>query len=160
MTQKKPKLIVNFSMCIISIALILFIAEGVMRLYSKKNPYFLNKFKVNLNKWGFTQYDPVLGYCYKPNSQYSYYRADNFDNKLVFNNVGFHDYDFSKRKIDDSYRIAIVGDSFVACSEVPISKKWTHILENELNRISKKKNRNLFFWYSRILLFLFERPDF
>ncbi|MDW7759513.1 MAG: hypothetical protein SCM96_02620 [Acidobacteriota bacterium] len=56
-----------------------------------------------------------------------------FHNVSSRNRLGFHDYDYGVHKPDGTFRIVVVGDSFVEAKEVPISKNFAKILERKLN---------------------------
>ena len=63
-------------------------------------------------------------------------KSECFENEVVTNRYGFHGPDYEKVKPEGTYRIAIMGDSFVEAAQVPLEKTFSSILERKLNQDS------------------------
>ncbi len=59
-----------------------------------------------------------------------------YENEVKTNSLGWRDDEFFVEKPKDVYRIAVLGDSFVAAFEVPLEKTFHYILEKKLNETS------------------------
>ena len=79
--------------------------------------------------------DIDVGYRYKPNYECVLTRTD-YSNTVRFNNFGFRDYDFHKQRKKDTYRVIIIGSSFLAANQVSISQTWANQLENRIGLIN------------------------
>lgn len=66
-----------------------------------------------------------------------------FITKGHWNSEAFYDreYDFS-HKVPDTFRIIVLGDSYVEALQVPLDKTFHKLLESRLNRESKPPNKN------------------
>jgi lysophospholipase L1-like esterase len=56
-----------------------------------------------------------------------------FDVQSTRNSLGFHDKEYSVHKPPNTFRIVILGDSFVEAIQVPLKKTFHKILEKKLN---------------------------
>ncbi len=119
----------NLIALVVSIALILFLAEMMLRFVVigpplKETP---NSMHIPLNTserlWGL-----------KPNEEGiqagAYYRI---------NSQGFRDYEYSQKKPAGVYRIAVIGDSVTFGKGVLLEDTYTKILEKELPSLCNKK---------------------
>lgn len=59
-----------------------------------------------------------------------------YENTVRTNNIGFHGPDVSQEKKRATYRIAVLGSSFVESLQVPVSEMFTTLLEDKLNQKS------------------------
>ena len=90
-------------------------------------------------------FNPLLGNSFVPNQSGVYIKGKNQEIKAKFriNNLGFNSpHDYSKTKPDDTYRVAIVGDSFIESLQVDYYKSYPYILENALH-IKKLKGKKV-----------------
>jgi hypothetical protein len=77
---------------------------------------------------------------FKPNSEI-YIRSDCFFNTIKTNSFGFHSKEHETDKKKDFFRIAIIGDSFIEASQVPVEKTFAYLLEQELNSQAGKERK-------------------
>ncbi|CAD0233083.1 MULTISPECIES: SGNH/GDSL hydrolase family protein [Planktothrix] len=75
--------------------------------------------------------DDERGWTYKPGDS-GWYRFEG-ESYVTINREGFLDREHTKVKPDNTFRIALLGDSFVAAREVPPEKAFASILERSLN---------------------------
>lgn len=69
---------------------------------------------------------------FKPN--HSFVIKDRcFENTLTSNNFGFHSREYLIPKPPNTYRIVVLGDSFVEAAQVPLNKTFFELLEQKLN---------------------------
>jgi lysophospholipase L1-like esterase len=79
-------------------------------------------------------------YSVEPNAAFTYYgympgAVEDFANPLKLNALGFHDRDYSpERPSPTTYRIMVLGDSYVAAWEVPLEETFHKRLEARLER--------------------------
>jgi hypothetical protein len=53
---------------------------------------------------------------------------------VTLNSLGFRDVEFSSPKSNAVYRIAVIGDSFAYGQGIPVSKRFSNIIEQTLNK--------------------------
>ena len=79
-------------------------------------------------------------YRMEPNATFTYYgylpgAVEDFANPVRLNALGFHDRDYApERPTPDTYRIMVLGDSYVAALEVPLEETFHKRLEARLER--------------------------
>lgn len=56
-----------------------------------------------------------------------------FENTVTVNNLGFHGKDVSEQKEPHTFRIVVIGSSFVEALQVPVEKMFGALLEEKLN---------------------------
>ncbi|MDX1546580.1 MAG: hypothetical protein R3247_06315 [Rhodothermales bacterium] len=79
--------------------------------------------------------DEQLGWSYSPGmTGVKVSRSGEFANVVRFNELGFRDEEHALEKDDDTYRILLLGDSFVGGLQVPIEAAFPTLLEQQLNR--------------------------
>jgi len=66
---------------------------------------------------------------YEPNEKYKYV------NVIRWNSRGYFDNDYDYVKKPGTYRIVLIGDSFVEALQVPLARSFHKLLENSLNRL-------------------------
>jgi|GEM_PF-1165624 len=83
---------------------------------------------------------PVDIYAYKkrtPNAEWIYlgqlFRKKEFKTKVKFNSLGFHDKEYTFEKPSETFRILILGDSYVEALQVPLRYSFHKQLEEKLN---------------------------
>ncbi len=77
--------------------------------------------------------DPSTGLTVlRPNSQF-YWQKECYKNLVRVNSFGFHDKEFLSFKPSNTYRIAVIGDSYVEALQVPLEKTFHKLLEKKLN---------------------------
>ena len=80
-----------------------------------------------------------LGMVFAPNRETT--RANGYDYHVtqVTNNFGFLDHDRKIEKEEGTFRILVLGDSYVEAVQVPIPQKFHILLENFLNAMGQPK---------------------
>ncbi|MCH7558201.1 MAG: SGNH/GDSL hydrolase family protein [Planctomycetes bacterium] len=59
------------------------------------------------------------------------------DSTVIINSLGYHDVERKSNRDNKGLHIAVIGDSFTAALEVPVSSTWTQVLEVKLNENTK-----------------------
>jgi hypothetical protein len=80
-----------------------------------------------------SQPDPLLGYRYVPHKRYWFFKENDHPITGRINRYGFRDKDWSMEKPEDTYRIAVLGDSFVEAFAVESDRTFLALLERRLN---------------------------
>lgn len=80
--------------------------------------------------------DSLLGWRYVPNSSYWYNKENDHPIWGKINSFGWRDKERSIEKPDDTYRIAVIGDSYVEALQVELDSTFLVIAENQLNKDS------------------------
>ena len=72
-------------------------------------------------------------YRHKPNSEwYSHSPTNEFSVHIKINSQGLRDYEYSREKAENVFRIAIVGDSLAEARQVELDQTFSKLLETEL----------------------------
>jgi hypothetical protein len=100
--------------------------EIVIRTYVPKND--VNSFIA----------DSKLGFRRNPDSE-GFYKTNEFNNYIKFNAYGWNDVERSIAKPDNTFRIIVLGDSYVEGLQVAREQTFTHKLETLLNNSGRKK---------------------
>jgi lysophospholipase L1-like esterase len=82
----------------------------------------------------FTQPDSLLGYGLVPNKHYWIKRENDHPIVGKINKYGWRDKDWSIQKPKNTFRIAVLGDSFVEALQVEQEYTFLYLLENTLNK--------------------------
>ena len=78
----------------------------------------------------FMQVDPVLGWKFRPNTEgWSIHERKAY---VRTNAEGFRDFDHKKTKGENTYRIAVLGDSFTEASNVSLEEAFPKVIEMQL----------------------------
>lgn len=85
------------------------------------------------NAVGFYMTDPATGLVVMRPNVTGEQRRSCYTNTVITNSLGWRDKEFSVEKPTGTYRIEVLGDSFVAAFEVPLEKAFHSVLERELN---------------------------
>jgi len=70
----------------------------------------------------------------KPNAIFSTYGKGEFENEISINSFGFRDDEFSKEKMANVYRIAVLGDSQEEALQVPLADTWQKVMAQKLSQ--------------------------
>jgi hypothetical protein len=81
----------------------------------------------------FLQADSRTGVWHIPNKEGVYFRKDIPKIRVTINSQGLRDYEYSQTKRKNTYRIAVLGDSFTQAIHVPLEDTYQQILEKRLN---------------------------
>lgn len=85
-----------------------------------------------------SQPDAVLGWNHVPNTS-GFWRKACFSSELRFNSEGMRDIEHTREKPQGTYRIAVIGDSFVTAQEVAFNQTFFR----QLQHILKQRGKNL-----------------
>ena len=83
---------------------------------------------------------PTLGWTGAPNFR-GMLEHPNFRQQLAFNSLGMHDTEHPLTKAADTYRILMLGDSFVQAVQVSEEQSSHQLLENKLNELEDNNSR-------------------
>lgn len=84
--------------------------------------------------------DPILNHRHPENSEFRFRSLKKeFDTKVAFNSLGLRDYEYAKEKPEGTYRILVLGDSFVENSQVELAESFPKVLEGRLNEAAGSK---------------------
>jgi len=99
-----------------------------------------NKFAPHPGTWpsGFYEPDKYIGWKGIPNKEGKFIKGQ-VASYVKMNSQGFRDKEHNAQKKDDTFRILVLGDSFVAAVEVPPEKTFPYLLERELNLRNNKR---------------------
>ena len=78
--------------------------------------------------------DPVLGYKFTPNKEYWHFKENDRPITGKINSYGWRDKEWTIEKPDNTYRIAILGDSFVEAFQVETERTFLALVEEKLNK--------------------------
>jgi hypothetical protein len=81
----------------------------------------------------FLQADSRTGVWHIPNKEGIYFRKDVPKIPVHINSQGLRDYEYPYQKGENTYRIALLGDSFTQAIQIPLEDTYQQILENMLN---------------------------
>jgi lysophospholipase L1-like esterase len=93
------------------------LCEGLIRFFHLQAPRFI-------------QHDPVYGASHIP-GQAGYYQKDP-PSYIVINGKGFRGPERSYEKPPGTYRIVVIGDSYIEAFSVPYEQTLTHLVEERL----------------------------
>jgi hypothetical protein len=78
--------------------------------------------------------DPILNHRHPENSEFRFRSIKKeFDTKVAFNSFGLRDYEYAEAKPEGTYRILVLGDSFVENSQVDLDESFPKVIEGRLN---------------------------
>ena len=123
----RRSLAAGIAAAVIGLFVAVFGAEAALRLAGYRVPVLL---------------EDSLRYQYRiePNGTFTYYgylpgAVEDFANPVKLNALGFHDRDYAaERPSPTTYRIMVLGDSYVAAWEVPLEQTFHKRLEARLEK--------------------------
>jgi len=80
--------------------------------------------------------DEEIGYRFIPNCEYWHNRENDHPIRGRMNNYGWRDDEWTLEKPENTYRVAVLGDSFVEAFQVELERTFLTLAEDELNRTS------------------------
>ncbi len=83
-------------------------------------------------------FDPDLGYRYQGHARSVFVRPG-IENVVHTNGDGFRDTEFVEEKAAGTFRIAVLGDSYLAGNQVPIADLWPSVLEARLPAVAGRR---------------------
>lgn len=102
----------------------LLMALALMEITLRQGPY---------SKSVLLEPDPYIGQRHVPGGEYDY-RGEDFSVRLRFNSLGFHDREHDVAKPPGTFRIVVLGDSFMDGMQVTTEETFAYRLEQELRR--------------------------
>lgn len=94
--------------------------------------------------------DPILGYRCVPGSKYWCHYENDHPITGRINSYGWRDKEWSLKKPNNTYRIAVLGDSMVASWDVESDRTFLAFTERRLNEIENPKVELMNFGFSNI----------
>jgi lysophospholipase L1-like esterase len=88
-------------------------------------------------KISWSEPDPILGYRFTPGSFYWFNKENDHPITGRINSYGYRDKEWSIDKPENTYRIAVLGDSVVAAFPVESQKTFLALTENKLSKINQ-----------------------
>lgn len=83
--------------------------------------------------------DPILKWRFTPNHNYWVFKENDHPITGKFNGFGWRDHEWSIAKSANTFRIAVLGDSFVEAFQVESDRTFAAIIEQEMNKNSDTK---------------------
>ena len=83
--------------------------------------------------------DPILKWRFTPNHSYWFFQENDHPITGKFNSFGWRDHEWALAKAPNTFRIAVLGDSFVEAFQVESDRTFTEIIEQEINKNSNTK---------------------
>ncbi|MBE9143263.1 SGNH/GDSL hydrolase family protein [Planktothrix mougeotii] len=107
--------------------------EGLKKLPEPSHAVFSPSF--------FTQSDLDRGWSNRPGAKgWWQYEGESY---VEINSDGLRDQDYAIAKPKNTFRIAVLGDSFTLASQVPANSNYTSVLEKTLGNCAKFKGKNI-----------------
>jgi hypothetical protein len=78
--------------------------------------------------------DDLIGWRNSPNCEFWFKKENDHPITIKFNNYGYRDEDWLLEKPKDTYRIAMIGDSFIEALQVELKHTFFTLTENQLNK--------------------------
>ena len=122
--SRRKQIIIGISLSLISICIVLSLLEIGVRLLPP--PY-------RGDAGPLFACHPTLGWTGRPNFS-GEFKNDLFQQMLQFNSLGMHDTEHSLTKPPDTFRILMLGDSFVHAVQVDEAATAHQLLEDKLNQ--------------------------
>lgn len=119
MLQRRGRIAANFTLVAASTIAILLLLEVGLRLFQPQPMAAVRR-------------SGRLGWVHKPNVEFLYERSE-FKVRVRYSNAGLRDRDYPFEKPANTFRIAILGDSFVEAIQVPFDSVLSERLEARLN---------------------------
>ena len=82
---------------------------------------------------------PVLSWQFTPGSKYWFFKENDHPITGTINAYGYRDREWSLGKPENTYRIAVLGDSYVAAFQVERDSTFLALAERKLNSIHERK---------------------
>lgn len=116
--------IINVIICLV----IILLAEAGLRVFYK------NRFLTEGNQYLFFEFDDELGWVGKKNSAGQFKRGEEFDTYITTNSHGMRDKEYSYEKPENTFRVAVLGDSFTWGFGVENEDNYTEVMEKDLGK--------------------------
>ena len=113
---------------LVSVCFALIVCEVGLRIVGYSNPYFYT-------------FDDQIGWTMRPHAA-GWFRKEGAA-YVTINGDGMRDRDHSKQKPANTYRIAIIGDSFAEAVQVPLEQTFWHLLESKVAACPESAGRQI-----------------
>lgn len=131
----KKNLLINISILVIAFLVLFAVAEIIVRASGIMNAPFKDNCDIHM-----LVDDPNIVYRLKPNAT-GFCTGIN----IKINSYGFRDYEYKIKKNNETFRIAMIGDSMTLGKGVELKDTFTKQLEGMLNKGGNKKYEALNF---------------
>lgn len=132
---------INTSLCLISLFTGLIIGEIGLRIAQIEYPLPPDLHAASAPPPFYIVNDPYRGWGHNPNAR-SVWTGEGERSEIYVNSGGFRDQEYAQIKPENTYRIAILGDSFIEALHVPLEKTSQSILEIELGKCPILQSQN------------------
>ena len=112
----------------VSLLFALLLAEVALRIVGYSNPYFYT-------------FEDETGWMLRPNTS-GWFRKEGAA-YITINSAGLRDREHTLQQSANTYRIAIVGDSFAEALQVPFEQTFWHLLESKLTNCPALAGRQI-----------------
>jgi lysophospholipase L1-like esterase len=135
--QRRPpraaRWLARLALLVVALLLPLVALELALRLFGPFLPgnYRTGSFQAN---------HPVYGRFHAPNFD-GWIRSSEFVSRMKTNSLGLRDDEVAMPKPPGTYRILVIGDSFVQGSQVSVGQPFTEVLERALNALPPHQGR-------------------
>ncbi len=117
------KIASNLALLILSVVMALACVEIGLRIAGVGYPSWVNVVR-------FLETDPYVGMAARPGSQFMWHLEN--DNFVRISSQGLHDAEHSRQKPPNTFRIAVLGDSYAEALQVPVEKNFSSVMQQQL----------------------------
>ena len=121
---RMKRILLNFFLCLFSVSVVLATGEIIFRVF---NIYQPDRPKL------LTEYDPLLGWKLKPKAQGQHKTMEYVVNQAI-NSKGLRGPEISYNKPRGTFRVLLLGDSFVEGYMVDFDKHFSQIMQHDLQK--------------------------
>lgn len=115
-------LAINLSVGGIAVVMLCLVLEAVLAV-------------AKINSRSYISFDPEKGMSFAPGAYYVHRKEGSSEG--YFNSHGFRDFERTWEKTPNTYRILVLGDSYVEALQVPLELAFPALLEAKLNAVSR-----------------------
>lgn len=141
MSTKIKPLALNIGLTVGALAIGLLIGEIGLRIAKIEYPPPPREGE-NTDKQLYNFKEPNRGWGGNPN-RVSYWNGEGEPGEIKMNNAGFRDKDWNVEKPANTYRVAVLGDSFTEAIQVKTETRYTSVMERELAKCSALKGKKI-----------------
>ncbi len=136
MQRKTKQLFFNFMVLFFTICLLIIVAEIAARIISRE---------LAENNWvgaekKYYEYDPLLGWKKIPKLNTTRASAGNAPISYQINSRSIRGHEYSYEKLDNEYRVLILGDSFAEGFMVEFHELFSEVLKDRLSKMRKNRH--------------------
>ena len=126
MNERLRNVLLNLGLVVASVVVFFVIAEGYFAVF---NPQIYEEQGGGLHHF---QYDELLGWANRPNSETIFAMAGDFKTHIKINSKGLRDREYDYDKPEGIKRIVVLGDSYTWGLGVEANERFTEVLDDEL----------------------------